>query len=232
MKRKQKPDLDFSISMEFPDIDVGELCGLEPSLSDLEPEPTEPPEPATLPLSSKPKHEVEALVTEIRKRLVKGQNETSIIEEMELGRVEYRRLKARLYEQAVDGLAGKTAEQQYVDYCLEQERCVRELDDMVTHFKNSRQFNAMIGAVRAKSQILGDIHKIGVSMGVIKQEVSYDREVAGVRINDLENHELREAIANELKDLKSIIDRFGDQPITEVEEPSPMADPTVKRVKQ
>lgn len=236
-------DADFSISMELPNIPFEP----EPEPED-EPEsgapaepipetPTKPirpspPEPKPEPAASRPKRDVAALVEVVRARLVDGDSDAAIAEDLDLTAAEYRRVKARMYEQAVDGLAGKTAEMQYVDYCMEQEKCLRELDDMAAHFKTTKQYNAMVGAVRAKSQILGDIHKTGVQMGVIKREPSYDREVAGVRISELNNAELRKGIADQLRSLKGIIDSFGDKPMAEVGAPSPMADPGVKRVKQ
>jgi hypothetical protein len=247
---------DFSISMEIPGLpgEPGEptpepdvIEPFEPEAPDepFEPEvPTEPlrpvpppdsepePEPAAgTKAKSEPKRDTAALVAAVHKRLVDGDSDEAIAEDLSLTPAQYRRVKAKMDEQAVDGFAGKTAEMQYVDYCMEQQKCLKELDDMATHFKSTRQFNAMVGAVRAKSQILGDIHKTGVQMGVIKQEASFDREVAGKRIQELSNAELREDIAKQLAGLKGIIDRFGDKPMVEAE-PSPMADPGVKRVKQ
>jgi hypothetical protein len=198
----------------------------------IEPEPEAKPTPASkTPLSKMRRRDVEALVDEVRRRLVEGDSDLAIAEDLSLARSEYRRIKGMMYEQAVDGFATKTAEEQYVDFCIEQEKCLRELDAMIKHFSTTKQHNAMVGAIRAKSQILSDIHRTGVKMGVVKQEASFDREVAGVRISELSNDELRSTIADELRNLKGVIDRFGEKKMIEIEEPSKLSDPSIKRVK-
>jgi hypothetical protein len=222
---------DFSISMEVPELPEDTVSLKPETVPEPEPE-THPPEPAATKTPKRAKRDLTVLIAEVRRRLVGGDSDLAITEDLDLTAAEYRRVKAKMYAAAVDGFAGKTAEEQYVDYRLEQERCMAELDEMIKHFKSTKQYNAMVGAVRAKSQIMADIHKTGVRMGVIKQEASYDREVAGVRIAELSNKDLRETIAGELRGLKGIIERFGDKPMTEHSEPSPMADPSMKRVKQ
>lgn len=176
--------------------------------------------------------DIQALMSEIKRRLIAGESDMIIAENLNLGRAEYRRLKTKVYDQEVDSFVGKSAEEQYVDYCFDQQRCLDDLDEMARHFKGSNNYNAMVGAIRAKSQIMEAIHKTGVAMGVIKQETSWDREVAGVRMSDLDNKELRDTLATEIRALQHVMDRFGDAPIVEVTELSPMKDPTVERVKQ
>jgi hypothetical protein len=240
---------DFSISMTTPEIIAEiETSGVElapepyfvePEPDDepeaeLEPEPEPEPAPAPaskVPLSKKSRRDVEVLVEEVRRRLVDGDSDLAIAEDLSLTRVEYRRIKARMYETAIDGFSAKSAEEQFVDFTIEQEKCIQELDGMIKHFSTTKQHNAMVGAIRAKSQILSDIHRTGVKMGVVKQEASFDREVAGVRISELSNDELRKTIADELRNLKGVIDRFGEKPMSKVVEPSKLSDPTIKRVK-
>lgn len=236
---------DFSISLDLPlmpEVETTEIesAGVTPESADgpIEDEDTvEAIEDCsaigtegTSAAASK-RREVDLLVSSIRDGIIEGKSDTAIAEELSLSQHEFRRLKTRLYEQMVDGLASKTAEIQYADYRLEQERCLRELDTMIGSFRRTRQYNAMVGAVRAKSQILGDMHKTGINMGVIKQEASFDREVAGVRISELDNADLRKMIAETLGDIKRIIDKFTDAPMGDVETLSPMADPSVARVK-
>lgn len=241
---------DFSISLSMPEL-YAEIGGsqaefpsepeTEPELefepeSESEPECEQEPEPAPasgrkVPLSKKRRRDVEVLVAEVRRRLVEGDSDLAIQEDLSLSRSEYRRIKGLMYDAAVDGFAGKSAEEQFVDFTIEQEKCIKELDKMIDHFSTTKQHNAMVGAIRAKSQILSDIHRTGVKMGVVKQEASYDREVAGVRISELSNDELRTTIAEGFRDLKGVIDRFGDKPMNEVEEPSKLSDPNIKRVK-
>lgn len=231
-----------------------ETAPLEPVLSVTVPEvipPTPPPSalatapltPASVPLKTKGNgkakvappasvRDVQVVVSEIRRLLIEGESDLVIAETLSLGKAEYRRMKSKVYDQEVDGFSGKSAEEQYVDYCFEQQRCLDNLDTMIKESGNTNQHNAMVGAIRAKSQILEAIHKTGVSMGIIRKEADMNREVGGVRMADLENDEVRDAIATELRKLQHSINKFGDKPMTEVKAPSPIADPGVKRVKQ
>ena len=171
------------------------------------------------------------LVTAIRDGLIRGGSDLLISEALDLKPGKYRRLKRRLYEAEADQFQGKSAEDQFSDYRLDQERCLSELSDMVTHFKGTKQFNAMVGAVRAKSAIFDAIHKTGVSMGVIQKGASWDREIAGARVADMSNDDLRAGVAKELRSLQAFIDKFEDKPIEGARAASAMADPAVARVK-
>jgi hypothetical protein len=247
---------DFSISLEYDNVPTfGEYLLDQPEATEnpsLDEATAPPPEPAaTSPAvgktpkasksgkkpsngtgSSVPQRDHAALVAAIKERLIDGDSDMAIAEDLSLGKAEYRRLKQKVYDQEADGFVGKSAEEQYVDYCLGQRKCLKELDDMIEHFSDTKQYNAMVGAVRAKSQIMDSMHKTGVSMGIVKQETSHDREVGGIRLSDLNNKELRDQLANELRGLQHIIDKFGDKPMAEVAAPSPMADPAVVRQKQ
>jgi hypothetical protein len=226
-----------SISLAPPPMPVAPEAGD----GDKRPEPALPPVTAcssapnasATPASTTaaPGRDQQMLVDTIRQGLIDGAPDLKLAEDLGLTQAEYRRLKGKMYEQAVDGLVGKTAEMQYVDYQLDQARCLAELDTMIKEFSSTKQYNAMVGAVRAKSQILGDIHKTGVQMGVIKNEASWDREVAGQRVADLSTKELRTSVAAELRGLQGFIDKFEDKPMAEVDQHPPMADANVQRVK-
>jgi hypothetical protein len=176
--------------------------------------------------------DVQMLISEIKRMLIEGESDLAIAETLSLGKAEYRRMKAKVYDQEVDGFSGKSAEEQYVDYCFEQQKCLDSLDELIRQSASSNQHNAMVGAIRAKSQIMEQIHKTGVSMGIIKKEADMNREIGGIRVADLENDDVRDMVATELRKVQHAIDKFGDKPMTEVEAPSPIADPGVKRVKQ
>ncbi len=188
------------------------------------------PKPPTPALSAG--RDVQIVVSEIRRLLIDGESDLVIAETLSLGKAEYRRMKAKVYDQEVDGFSGKSAEEQYVDYCFEQQKCLDNLDTLIKQSANSNQHNAMVGAIRAKSQIMEAIHKTGVSMGIIKKEADMNREIGGVRMADLENNEVRDMVATELRKVQHAIDKFGDRKMVDVKAPSPIVDPGVKRVKQ
>lgn len=173
--------------------------------------------------------DIQALMSEIKKRLIEGEPDLLIAGDLDLGKAEYRKLKSRIYDQEVDNFIGKSAEEQYIDYCFEQRKCLNDLDEMIKGSPNNH--NAMVGAIRAKSQIMEAMHKMGVSSGVIKQDTSFDREIAGIRMSDLDTKEMRDFLKNELRQLQHIIDKYGDGPMEEII-PSPLTDPNIKRMKQ
>ena len=73
-------------------------------------------------------------------------------------------MKAKVYDQEVDGFSGKSAEEQYVDYCFEQQRCLDDLDALIKQSASSNQHNAMVGAIRAKGRGVPQPGPIGAAI--------------------------------------------------------------------
>jgi hypothetical protein len=157
--------------------------------------------------------DIRMLVIELKEHLIDGLDDAQVAQEMGLTTQQYNRLKKQYYNWEIENLQSKSTEQQYIDYCIEQERCLKKLDDMVESYDKTNQYNAMVGAVRAKSQILADKVKVGTAMGLIKKQPAAEQEVAGHMIATLDNQQMRKKIANELINLQKTMVKYGDTDI-------------------
>jgi hypothetical protein len=163
------------------------------------------------------KAEVEEAIATIYGRLSEGKDDREVIEEMGISAEDYAALKAAMFEAKADQLRGTPIEHIYVTYMINQIHNVKDLTGMITDFKTTKQYNAMVGAVRVRSEIYDKLVKTGQDMGLIRREPNRTEIIAGVVVADLTNQQLKKAIVGELADLNKLMKRYGDGKIVEME---------------
>ena len=62
-------------------------------------------------------------------------------------------------------LQNSTTETIFLDYVLRQNQNIRDLDNVQKLFQGSRQFTALVGAVKAKAEILDKVIEKGQEFG-------------------------------------------------------------------
>lgn len=157
--------------------------------------------------------EVRLKIAEMKSKLMSGITDLQIAEEMKLDVQDYNALKREMYESDKFELAGKNSEEVFIDYRLRQEGCIKDLEVMVNSFKVTKQYNAMVGAVRAKSDILDKIILRGQEFGVLEKVPERKMVIAGVMVAALSNDELRAAVAKETIGMAEVLKKYGDSDI-------------------
>lgn len=150
-------------------------------------------------------------LAELRSHLAMGKSDEQIAEEMSLGVESYISLKRELMRQETIRIQTASAEEIYIEYSLRQGQLIRELSDMVGTFTKNSNYNALVGAVRAKSDILDKIIKTGQDMGILVKAPERKMILQGVVVAEMGNNQLRKMIAGELQSLATIVSRFGDK---------------------
>jgi len=163
------------------------------------------------------KEQVKEAVATIYGLLCSGKEDSEILDEMGIGVEEFEKLKAAMFDAKADEVRARPTEHTYVQYMIDQLRNLRDLDDMVGTFKTTKQYNAMVGAVRARSEILDKLIAKGQEFGLIHKMPDKKEIVAGVLIADLTNKELKTMITKELTNLNSMMRRYGDKSILDIE---------------
>jgi hypothetical protein len=169
------------------------------------------------------------LAIKVRKLLESGFDDQEIANKLDLSEIKYKNIKSKMYELGTIDLSNKSAEDQYQDYVIRQEAIMSELDEIAK--KNSKNDNASVGAIQAKSKIIDQIYNVGMKVGCIKQETTYDKEIAGIQVSDLSNNELRQFILDQIKELQDTVTKYGDNRMAEEKQPSAVDDSQIKRVK-
>jgi hypothetical protein len=94
----------------------------------------------------------------------------------------------------------------YEQYRTQQLQACAELENLAEAFKKSSQHNALVAAVKARSEILDRIVKMGQELGLIKRAAHEVEIHAKVDLRQLSIAELRVQLAKEVRDLKSLLE--------------------------
>lgn len=168
--------------------------------------------------------ELRALLYEMKLRLQEGDTDEEVMTLLGISTVgRYNELKRELYRQESADLRNKTTEDVFLEYKWAQEKCMKDLDDAMKGIPEN-QPNALIGAIKAKSDIIDKILKTGQDIGVINKEPERKVVIQGHVIAQMDNNALRKLIAQETNLLAEAISKYGDvdmdgNPITD--EPMP-----------
>jgi hypothetical protein len=153
--------------------------------------------------------QMRATLAQLRAYLAAGDSETLIAEKMGLSWEDYEALKKELYASEEDRLHRRSTGQVYVDYVIAQEQNIKDLSTMIEKFDVTKQYNAMVGAVRARSEILDKIVERGQEFGFIEKRPEV-KMILGVPVGQLSDKQLRETIQSELKAIGAMQQKYGE----------------------
>jgi len=191
---------------------------------------------------------LEAKLT-IWEMLCKGETDREIIEILGLPVDVYLALKTQAIDEKAQELKSKPPEHVYVEHLLVQQKSIRDLTDMIKEFKATKQYNAMVGAVKARAQLYDSLLSKGQECGVFRKTPERRELVAGVVVADLSSEELKAAITKAICGLDGMMRKYGECDIidmapdglhygpslsarTEIEEEKPkVVAPKTKRVR-
>jgi len=168
---------------------------------------------------SPPRTGTRFLVAAIRAQLAAGVTPQRLMEDMELTEADFNDLMAKLYAEDRLSRIDKPPEQMFTDYCLRQEGVIKDLDRLIHKWTNGNQPQAVVGAARAKSEIIDRILKTGQELGLIHKAAERHLVIAGVAVSELNDSELRAKIAVQLEAVQSVMSRYGEIPMLEAKPP-------------
>lgn len=172
---------------------------------------TRPPD--TSPLKKRFKADVtRAKLAELKLWIMDGLTDLEIQEKMGETVTVFNELKRELYRQETARMLSKTTEDVYLEYQWAQAKCLADLEGMITSIQgetDSKQQNALVGAIKAKSDIIDKVLKTGQDMGVINREPERKINIHGHAVINMTNTDLRKAITQEMQGLSKVIDKYG-----------------------
>jgi hypothetical protein len=154
--------------------------------------------------------ELRLRVAELKALLADGMTDLEACDELGLDIQDYNALKREMYAQDKLELVGKSTEEVYADYVRNQTKCVRDLDDLADMLKKAGQPAAIVGAIKAKSDIFNRIIDTGQTFGIIEKVPERKQIIGGIAVGQLDNEELRKLIADQLAGLKQFVGRYGN----------------------
>ena len=164
------------------------------------------------------KEQMKEAVMRIYGMLCSGDDEADVLDEMGISAEQYENLKEKMFESKTQEFKTKPIEYTYVQYIIDQTANLNRLDEFIISNKDSksRSSQSVVGAIRAKSEILDKIIARGQEFGIIKKVANRSEVVAGVLIAELSNTQLKKEITTSLDSLNLLLKKYGDKDIIDV----------------
>lgn len=156
------------------------------------------------------KAQLQEAIATIYGYLAQGKSDKYIMKEMGFTAEEFEHLKVEMFDAKADELRVRPDEHAYVEYLINQTQNIRDLTTMIKTFKKTKQFNAMVGAVRARAEIYDKLIAKAQEFGLIRKTPERKEIIAGVMVAELTNKELQKAVVGELSMLDQLTKKFGD----------------------
>jgi len=165
------------------------------------------------------KAQVQEAIATIYNKIAAGRSDKEIMAIMGLAGEDYVKLKQAMLDAKADEIRAKPREHVYVEYMLNQAVNITDLTTMIDDFHTSKQYNAMVGAIRARAEIYDKLIAKGQEFGLIKKEPERKEIMAGILVAEMTNQQLRKAIVGQLAGLDRLMKTHGDKTLLEIPAP-------------
>jgi len=142
----------------------------------------------------------------VQDTIMRGLTDEQATRELGIGLPEYRKLQTGVMDRLIEQIQRQTTYQVYAHYVLEQKSCVLELQKMIDGFKTSKQHNAIVGAVKAKSEILDKIISKGQDMGVIEKRAKRIEFIGSLDVRNMTDVDIARSIMLEMQEINELVD--------------------------
>lgn len=161
--------------------------------------------------------DLDAAAQHLWQLLIKGTDELEAQDKMCLDAATFKRVKTHMLDEKAQAIRELPVEHVYVQYILDQAHNIKELTTMIKEFGESKQYNAMVGAIRLRSDLHDRILTKGQECGVIHRQPERKEVVAGVLVADLNNNQLRGTLQRELSAITRLMSDHGEQSFLDVD---------------
>lgn len=128
----------------------------------------------------------------------------------------------------------------FAQYRLRQFQAAQELEDLAEVFRHSRQFSALVSAIKTRSDILDRVVKMGQELGVVRRAAREVNVNAQVDFRSMSVRELRVHLSQEVAEVRDLLDAEPTlaagpaaavlgRVLTQGEKPDPAQDPETRR---
>jgi hypothetical protein len=164
--------------------------------------------------------------------LVEGVSDEDARSRMCLDLATYHKVKTHMLDGKAREIRNLPPEHVYVQYVLDQAQNIRTLTHQLERFEATKQYNAMVGAIRLRADLYDRILAKGQECGVIDKQPERHEVIAGIVVADLNNRQLRGHLRRELKAITEMMEGYGDVPFLDVEAGETHHGPKLKKDKR
>lgn len=168
-------------------------------------------------MSAMTKGELAETMETIWDLLLDGNSDKEIIALTGLEAEAYKALRQKLLEEKAAELATKPAEHVYIEYVVWQTQGIVDLTKMIDQFRKTKQYNAMVGAVRVRAELYDKLIAKGQEFGVFKKTPERKEILGGFVLADVTSDKLRTMVTGALVDLDKLMKRYGERDLIDME---------------
>ena len=156
------------------------------------------------------KVQIEEAVVTIYAKLIEGQTDIEIADDMGLTIEQYKNLKRAMFDVKAEELRTKPREHVYIEHLIDQMQNIKALSDIIDKFEETKQFTAVVGAIRTRADLTKSMIQMGQEFGIIHKEPEKRQIIAGVTIAELTNDKLRQLVLGKVGEFNKLCEKFSD----------------------
>lgn len=162
------------------------------------------------------KAELAAAAEELFNELIKGDDPEDVADVMGWDDQVFEAVKREMLSSKIEELRTMSPEAVYVEYVIAQRRNIKDLDSLVRNLDDKKQYNAVIGALRLRSDITDKMLDRRFQLGLTKRQDAASSLGQGNSFTFVSNIEamtapqLRTAITDQMSELQGMMKKFGD----------------------
>jgi len=142
--------------------------------------------------------------------IVQGLDDREIMIKLGISNEMLEMAKKKMYEIHTDRLRTRTNDEVYIDYVAAQKRNIRDLNFLIKNLDEKSQYNALVGAIRLRSEIQDKIIYQGQELGIIKKQATRHEVVGKHLVVNMTSDQLRNEIQNLSQMMANTVSKFGD----------------------
>lgn len=144
--------------------------------------------------------------------MVQGKRDSWIRKQLSLDHDAFAACKRFMLEEKAEHIRQQPREHYFIEYEADQKRNIKDLDDLIKNLDANSQYNALVGAIRLRSDIRDKIVNRAQEFGLVKKEAAETRVmIGGVVINQLDAPGLRKAIIDSTRELSGLMSKYGEK---------------------
>lgn len=143
--------------------------------------------------------------------MTRGWKDKRIAEHLALEPEDFDTCKRFLLESKSEKIRNQPREHFFVEYEAQQRHNIRDLDGLIKNLDANSQYNALVGAIRLRSDILDKIVDRAQEFGLVKKEANKHEVIGGVVIAQLDAAGLRKSIIDTTRELSGLMGTYGEK---------------------
>jgi len=150
------------------------------------------------------------------RELIKGDDEGDVADIMGWDESTAAKIKKVMLDAKVDEVKSLTPEQTFIQYMIDQKRNLHDLNQLINHLDARRNHNAVVGAIRLRSDITDKVLERGFDFGILQKKQNAPLGsgntfvLGGVDVRVLSAPQLQDAIKTQLNELSELVEGYGE----------------------